>query len=180
MNRHLLLYIAAFFLLVSWFNTLRHYLCAWIAHLRTKPSVAKRKGKDKSLPHLFPTKRPECPLCQAEENLPSKAIPPEPPPLIKHKRGRRRSIYTDMRFCPNNDCEYYGWLARGNICSNGHPNSYVKGQGENDVVYLIKALSQLWHYRFIALPGTDAREKQDSISPLFSCVSAISFGFYSL
>ena len=28
-----------------------------------------------------------------------------------------------MRFCPNNDCEYYGWLARGNICSNGHPNS---------------------------------------------------------
>ena len=63
---------------------------------------------------------------------------------------------------------------------NVHPKSYVKGQGENDVVYLIKALSQLWHYRFIALPGTDAREKQDSISPLFSCVSAIGFGFYSL
>ena len=29
-------------------------------------------------------------------------MPPEPPPLIKHKRGRRRSIYTDRRFCPNN------------------------------------------------------------------------------
>ena len=120
MNRHLLLYIAAFFLLVSCFNTLRHYLCTWIAHLRTKPSLAKRKRKDKNLPHLFPTKRPECPLCQTEENLPSKAIPPEPPPLIPHKRGRRRSVYTDMRFCPNNDCEYYSWLARGNICSNGH------------------------------------------------------------
>ena len=48
---------------------------------------------------------------------------PEPPPLIVHKRGRRRSIDTDMHFCPNNDCKYYGWLARGNICSNGHPNS---------------------------------------------------------
>ena len=123
MNRHLLLFIAFLLLLLSWFIRFRHFLRTWIAHHRTKPSVAKRKRKDKSLPHLFPTKRPECPLCQAEENLPSKAIPPEPPPLIKHKRGRRRSIYTDMRFCPNNDCEYYGWLARGNICSNGHPNS---------------------------------------------------------
>jgi IS1 family transposase len=123
MNRHLLLFVAVLFLLVSCFITIRHYLRTWIAHHRSKSSVAKRKRKDKSLPHLFPTKRPDCPLCQAEENLPPKAIPPEPPPLIKHKRGRPRSIDTDMHFCPNNDCQYYGWLARGNICSNGHPNS---------------------------------------------------------
>ena len=51
MNRHLLLYIAIFFLLVSWFNTLRHYLRTWIAHLRTKSSVAERKCKNKSFPY---------------------------------------------------------------------------------------------------------------------------------
>jgi hypothetical protein len=99
-------------------------LITWIAQFCSQPSIAKRKPKNKSHTFPFPTKRPECPLCQAEEEvLPSKAMPPEPPPLIKHTRGRRRSIYTDLRFCPNNDCEYYGWLARGNICGNGHPNS---------------------------------------------------------
>ncbi len=106
MNRHLLLFIAVFFLLLSWFNNFRHLLRTWIAQFRSKPSVAKRRRRNKSLPFPFPTKRPDCPLCQAEEKLPSKVMPPEPPPLIKHKRERRRSIYTDMRFCPNNDCEY--------------------------------------------------------------------------
>ena len=108
MNRHLPLFIAAFFLLVSWFTTLRHYLRTWIAHHRYKPSVAKHKRKNKSRPFPFPTKRPECPLCQAEETPPSEVMPSEPPPLIPHKRGRRRSIDTDRYFCPNNDCEYYG------------------------------------------------------------------------
>jgi hypothetical protein len=111
MNHHLLLFVAIFVLLLSWLNTLRHYLCKWFAHHRTKPSVAKRKGKDKSLPHLFPTKRPECPLCQAEEMTPSEVISPELPPLIKHRLGRRRSVDKDMHYCPNNDCKYYGWLA---------------------------------------------------------------------
>jgi len=70
MNRYLLLLIAVFVLLVSWLTTLRHYLRTWIAHLRAKPSVAKRKRENKSFPYLFPTKRPECPLCHAEEILP--------------------------------------------------------------------------------------------------------------
>jgi len=102
-----------------------HCLRTWIAQSLSQPSIAEHRRQNKSLPYLFPTKRPECPLCQAEEVLPSRVIPPEPPPLIKHTRERRRSIDTDMRFCPNNDCEYYCWLARGNICSNGHPNSSV-------------------------------------------------------
>ena len=122
MPQHLLPLIVIF-LLLSWLIENRHYLHIWITHRRSRPNISKRKGKDKSLPHLFPTKRPDCPLCQAEETLPSEVMAKEPPPLIKHKSGRRRSIYTDMRFCPNNDCEYYGWLARGNICSNGHPNA---------------------------------------------------------
>ncbi len=123
MNRQLLLLIAFCLLILSWFINLRHYLRTWIAQFRSHPSIAKGKHKNKSRPFPFPTKRPECPLCAAEETLPSKVMPPEPPPFIPHKKGRRRSIYTDRCFCPNNDCEYYGWLARGNICSNGHPNS---------------------------------------------------------
>jgi hypothetical protein len=113
MNRQLPLLIAVSLLILSWLTNFRPFLRTWFAHLRTEPSVAKRKRKNKSLPYLFPARRPECPLCQAEERQSSEAMPPEPPPLIKHKRGRRRSIYTDLRFCPNNDCEYYGWLARG-------------------------------------------------------------------
>jgi hypothetical protein len=59
-----------------------------------------------------------------EAALPSEVIP-EPPPLITYTQGRSRSIYTALHYCANNDCEYYGWLARGNICSNGHPNSSI-------------------------------------------------------
>jgi IS1 family transposase len=123
MNRHLLLLIAFCLLVLSWFISLRHYLRIWITRFRSQPSVAKHKRKNKSRPFPFPTKRPECPLCKAEEGSLSSEATPEPPPLIPHKRGRRHSIYTDRCFCPNNDCEYYGWFARGNICSNGHPNS---------------------------------------------------------
>ena len=108
MNRHLLLFVAIFVLLLSWLNTLRHYLRTWIAYHCSKPSVAKRKRKNKSRPFPFPTKRPDCPLCKAEEGSLSSEATPEPPPLIPHKKGRKRSVYTDMRFCPNNDCDYYG------------------------------------------------------------------------
>ena len=121
MNRQLLLLTAVSFLILYWFIKFRHHI--WIDHGRLQASIAKRKRKNKSHPFPFPTKRPECPLCSAEETLPSKVMPPEPPPFIPHKKGRRRSIYTDRCFCPNNDCKYYGWFARGNICSNGHPNS---------------------------------------------------------
>ena len=94
MNRQLLLLIAVFLLVLSWFINCYGYLRTRFAHLRTKPSVAKRRRKNNSRPFPFPTKRPECPLCQAEETPPSEVMPPEPPPLIPHKRGRRRSIYT--------------------------------------------------------------------------------------
>ena len=122
MNRQLLLLIAFSILILSCLIKFRHFLRTWFAHLRTKPSVAKRRSRNKSLPYLFPTKKPDCPLCQPEEILPSE-VTPEPPPLVTHKRGRPRSIDTDLRFCPNPLCRYYGWLARGNICSNRHPNA---------------------------------------------------------
>ena len=67
-------------LLVFWLIEYRHYFRIWITHRRSQPSVAKRRRKNKSLPHLLPTKRPDCPLCQAEEMLPSE-VALEPPPL---------------------------------------------------------------------------------------------------
>lgn len=123
MHQHLLPLIVIFLLLVSWLIEYRHYLHIWITHRRSRPNIAQCKRKDKSFPCTFPTKRPDCPLCQAEEGMLPPEETPEPPTLIVHRKGRPRSIDTDMRFCPNNDCDYYGWLARGSICSNGHPNS---------------------------------------------------------
>ena len=116
-----LVLITTCILLAFWFINYHDYLRVWITHCQT--IITKRKRKNKSRLCPFPTKRPDCPLCQAEETLSSKVLPPEPPPLIKHTRGRPRAVDTDMHFCPNNVCEYHGWLARGNICSNGHPNS---------------------------------------------------------
>jgi len=71
MNRQVLLLMAVFLLTLSWFINYYGYLRTWIARFGSQPSVAKRKRKEKSLLHLFPTKRPDCPLCQAEETLPS-------------------------------------------------------------------------------------------------------------
>lgn len=124
MHHYLLPLLVISLLVVSWLIEYRHYLHTWIiSHSRIQPSIAKRRRKNKSRPFPFPTKRPDCPLCQAEEKLPSEAMPSEPPPLIKHTQGRPRSIDTDMHYCPNPLCRYYGWLARRNICGNGHPNA---------------------------------------------------------
>ena len=82
MNRQLLLFIAASLLILSCFIKYYDYLRTWIARFHSQPSIAKGKRKNKSRPFPFPTKRPECPLCKAEEGiLPSEATP-EPPPLI--------------------------------------------------------------------------------------------------
>jgi len=35
---------------------------------------------------------------------------------------RPRAVDTSMHFCPHNDCDYRGWLGRGNLRANGHPS----------------------------------------------------------
>lgn len=122
-----LVLISIFLLLAFWFINYHDYLRVWITHCQT--SIAKRRRKSKSRVCPFPTKRPHCPLCEAEEITSSEVIP-EPPPLITHTRGRPKTIDTDFHYCPNPLCGYYGWLARGNICSNGHPNSSIWRQME--------------------------------------------------
>jgi hypothetical protein len=69
MHRHLTLFMAVSLLLVSRFIKFRLYLRTWIAHLRSQPSIAKCKRKNKSRPCPFPDKRLERPLCQAEEEV---------------------------------------------------------------------------------------------------------------
>ena len=69
MRRHLVLFIVVFFLLVYWFIKYYDYLRVWITHFFSQPSIAKRKRKNKSRPCPFPAKKPDCPLCQASQNL---------------------------------------------------------------------------------------------------------------
>ena len=44
----------------------------------------------------------------------SKTLPPT--------KRRPREVDTSQHFCPHAGCDYEGWLGRGNLRSNGHPN----------------------------------------------------------
>jgi len=86
-----------------------------------RPTKGRKKQRRRSeMPHAV-RQRPPCPLCQAAEEQPSPPLPP-PPPVIHQKRGRPREVDTHNRYCPNKQCPYYGWVGRGNIRANGHPN----------------------------------------------------------
>lgn len=84
-----------------------------------KPKADKKQSQTNG-----PTKRPPCPACAAAQEAKESevAIVGEPPPLIKQTRGRPRVVDTSSHFCPEKNCRYYGWLGRGNIRANGHPN----------------------------------------------------------
>lgn len=69
------------------------------------------------------TKPPPCPACAAEQAADASVSgPPEPPPRIEQTRGRPREVNTSHHYCPEEGCDYYGWIGRGNIRANGHPN----------------------------------------------------------
>ena len=88
-----------------------------------KPRRRKRRPrlyrKPKPLEGL--TRKPVCAACLAEAEG-KESAEEEPPPRIERKRGRRPSIDTSKHFCCEEGCDYYGWLGRGNIVSNGHPS----------------------------------------------------------
>ncbi len=65
------------------------------------------------------TKAPHCIACEAEETI---VETPKRPMEMKESRGRPRQIDTSNHYCPNEDCEYYGWLDLANIIANGRPN----------------------------------------------------------
>ena len=69
------------------------------------------------------TRQPVCEQCVAESQKVEEVR--EPPPRIERTKGRPQEVYTAVRFCPHEGCAYKGWLDRGNIVSNGHPNGGV-------------------------------------------------------
>ncbi len=116
MLSQLLLFVIDLFLMLSLVNFARSLRPEIGAEPEGPEGATQNKSSKK-----HPTKAPPCPLCQ-EEHSASTCSPPDAPPKISHKRGRPRSIDTSRHFCPLDSCCYYGWLGRGNIRSNGHPN----------------------------------------------------------
>jgi IS1 family transposase/transposase-like protein len=79
---------------------------------------ATRRSQDsKPFPGL--TTKPRCGAC---EPGPGEPPPTAPPPRLYFPSGRPRTVATHHYFCPEPTCRYYGWVGRGNIRANGHPN----------------------------------------------------------
>jgi IS1 family transposase len=87
--------------------------------LAPPPLRPKRTREPRPLAGL--TRKPHCDACEHRGDLRSQT-PSSPPPRIVMTRGRRRHIDTSTHFCPNPDCAYRGWVGRGNLRANGHPN----------------------------------------------------------
>jgi IS1 family transposase len=83
----------------------------------------KRTTKRLQDPKPFPglTTKPFCPACE-HAPPPAPQRPSCPLPLRNSPRGRRHHVATQQHFCPNPDCDYYGWAGRGNLRANGHPS----------------------------------------------------------
>jgi transposase-like protein len=85
------------------------------------PIKPKSKRSNEPKPFNGLTQKPHCALC-ARETAHPKAPPPVPPDPMAPTHRRPREVDTSMHFCPHNDCDYRGWLGRGNLRANGHPS----------------------------------------------------------
>ena len=85
----------------------------------TKPSRHKRSTEPKPFAGL--TQRPPCALCEREATQ-AHEPPPAPPEPMPPTHRRPRTVDTSQHFCPHTGCRYRGWLRRGNLRANGHPN----------------------------------------------------------
>jgi IS1 family transposase len=85
----------------------------------TKPSRRKRSKEPQPFAGL--TQRPPCALCEREATH-APEPPPAPPEPMPPTHRRPRTIDTSQHFCPHGGCRYRGWLGRGNLRANGHPN----------------------------------------------------------
>src|SRR5712691_27197 len=83
------------------------------------PPPRQRSRDLKPFPGL--THKPHCEAC-AQAAVPRPQAPCAPPPRIVSTRGRPRHVDTSSHFCPQPPCAYWGWVGRGNISANGHPN----------------------------------------------------------
>jgi IS1 family transposase len=85
----------------------------------SKPPRRPRSKKPKAFTGL--TQKPQCVLCEHEaaHPQPPPPVPPEPMPATNR---RSRTVDSSQHFCPHGGCRYRGWLGRGNLRANGHPN----------------------------------------------------------
>jgi hypothetical protein len=89
------------------------------AALQPLPSKRHRSNEPKAFEGL--THKPQCALCErhtAQPHPPS----PVPPASMPPTHRRPREVDTSRHFCPHSDCDYRGWLGRGNLRANGHPS----------------------------------------------------------
>ena len=91
-------------------------------HQPIVPTTPSRRQRSKE-PKLFAglTQRPPCALC-AREATQAHEPPPAPPEPMPPTNRRPRTVDTSQHFCPHGGCRYRGWLGRGNLRANGHPN----------------------------------------------------------
>jgi IS1 family transposase len=85
----------------------------------TKPFRRERSKAPKPFAGL--PQRPPCALC-APEATQAPEPPPAPPEPMPPTTRRPRTVDTSQHFCPHGGCRYRGWLGRGNLRANGHPN----------------------------------------------------------
>jgi IS1 family transposase len=95
--------------------------CATAHPTPSHPPLPRRKRRREPKPFAGLTTKPPCDACAHTSDSHPHA-PAAPPPRIVMTRGRRRQIDTSHHFCPNPDCAYRGWVGRGNLRANGHPN----------------------------------------------------------
>src|SRR3989449_2232223 len=86
-----------------------------------EPTPPRPKRHREPTPFAGLTTKPHCDACESS-SAPHPQTPSVPPPRIVPTRGRRRQVDTAHHFCPNPDCAYRGWVGRGNLRANGHPN----------------------------------------------------------
>jgi IS1 family transposase len=125
MVSHLFFYQLALIALV-WLFLVLHY--AWpqecAKHQRSaerEPLKPKRTRSKEPKPFAGLTQRPPCALCEREAT-PPQSPPPVPPDPMSPTHRRPRTVDTSQHFCPHTGCRYRGWLGRGNLRANGHPN----------------------------------------------------------
>jgi IS1 family transposase len=125
MVSHLFFYQLVLIALV-WLFLLLHY--AWPHERANRPRSAepepltpKRPRSKAPTPFAGLTQRPQCALCEREAAHAHE--PPSAPPAPMPPTNRRpRTVDTSQHFCPHGGCRYRGWLGRGNLRANGHPN----------------------------------------------------------
>src|SRR5262245_17015721 len=85
------------------------------------PKPPRRARSKEPKPFTGLTQRPPCALCEHEAAHPH-VPPPAPPEPMPSTHRRPRTVETSQHFCPHGGCRYRGWLGRGNLRANGHPN----------------------------------------------------------